>query len=76
MSMESSIVEFACRQQEDLDEYRRFCGDLLVSLVNREHRMFVQHSLRDGSDMFDAIWQEVDKLLDEAGYTGTDVDRG
>lgn len=72
--MESSIVEFACRQQEDLDEYRRFCGDLLVSLVNREHRMFVQHSLRD--DMIDAIWQEVDNLLDEAGYTGTDVDRG
>lgn len=76
MSTESSIVEFACRLQEDLDEYRRFCGDLLVSLVKREHRMFVRHSLRDGSDMFKEIWQEVDKLLDEAGYTGTDVDRG
>ena len=63
--MESSIVEMACRMQEDLDEYRRFCGDLLIALVNREHRMCVRHGLKDGDDMFDAIWDELDKLLRE-----------
>ena len=64
--MEGSGVEFACRLQEELCEYKRFCGDLLVDLIQGKHNMHVRHSTGQ-DDVFDAIWDEIDKLLKKAG---------
>lgn len=60
-----SDIEYACQLQRDICEYERFCGDLLIALLKREHRLQVRHKLPSGDDLFDAIWSEVDKLLEE-----------
>lgn len=57
-------VSDALRLQSDLDEYRRFIGDLLIMLVKKEPQCVIQHSVpRD--DMIGWIWDEVHNLIKE-----------
>lgn len=62
--MDRDAIEKICELQAEIDGYHRFVMDLLVSLIKREHRMFVVHDETRDKHAIDTIWDELDKLLD------------
>ena len=54
------LIEMVMSLQYELDEANRFLGDLLILLVDREHKC-----LESSHDLAGPIWNEVIKLLKE-----------
>ena len=63
--MDRDAIEKICELQAEIDGYRRFVKDFLVSILFREHRRFVKHDETQSSSEIEAIWEEYDKLLNE-----------
>ena len=64
--MDRDAIEKICELQAEIDGYRRFVKDFLVSILFREHRRFVKHDETLLSPEIETIWKEYDKLLDDA----------
>ena len=64
--MDRETIEKICELQSEIDGYKRFLRDFMVSIIHREHRYFVVHHETTMSNVIDTIWDEYDKLLDEA----------
>lgn len=63
--MDREAIDKICALQAEIDGYRRFILDFLVSIIKREHRVFVVHDETSEATAIGAIWDEYDKLLDE-----------
>lgn len=63
--MDRDAIEKICELQVEIDGYRRFIKDFLVSILKREHRIFVRHDETSSSDEIETIWDEYNKLLKE-----------
>lgn len=64
--MDRDAIEKICELQAEIDGYRRFVKDFLVSIIKREHRTFVVHDETSFQMEISTIWDEYDKLLDDA----------
>ena len=63
--MDRDAIEKICELQAEIDGYRRFVKDFLVSILFREHRRFVKHDETQSCSEIESIWDEYDKLLNE-----------
>ena len=63
--MDRAAIDKICELQAEIDGYRRFVCDFLVSIIKREHRTFVRHDETREAGSIDAIWDEYDKLINE-----------
>lgn len=63
--MDAAAIEKICELQAEIDGYRRFVKDFLVSILFREHRRFVKHDETQSGLEIESIWDEYDKLLNE-----------
>lgn len=63
--MDRDAIEKICELQAEIDGYRRFVKDFLVSILFREHRNFVKHDETQSGSEIETIWDEYDKLLNE-----------
>lgn len=63
--MDADAIEKICELQAEIDGYRRFVMDFLVSILFREHRRFVKHDETQFGSEIETIWEEYDKLLNE-----------
>lgn len=63
--MDKDAIEKICELQAEIDGYRRFVMDFLVSIIYREHRRFVRHDETQSESEIATIWDEYDKLLNE-----------
>lgn len=63
--MDKVAIEKICELQAEIDGYRRFVKDFLVSILFREHRRFVKHDETQSCSEIETIWDEYDKLLNE-----------
>ena len=64
--MDRDAIEKICELQSEIDGYRRFIKDFLVSILKREHRIFVRHNETSSATEIETIWDEYDKLIDDA----------
>lgn len=64
--MDKDAIEKICELQAEIDGYRRFVMDFLVSIIKREHRTFIVHDETSSGAEIASIWVEYDKLLDDA----------
>lgn len=63
--MDATAIEKICELQAEIDGYRRFVKDFLVSIIFRENRRFVKHDETQSGSEIETIWKEYDKLLNE-----------
>lgn len=71
--MDRDAIEKICELQAEIDGYSRFIKDFLVSILKREHRIFVRHDETSLATEIETIWDEYDRLLDENDRTARDL---